>query len=286
MASGLGTALVVAALVTAPAPPQKNAPPDPIAVMPFKNLNADSSLDWLKLGIAETMVSDLKKSGKARVVERDQIDRAMAELALQGAAGSEESTAAQVGKLVGAKTIVLGSFQRADKELRINARFVEVETGVVLDAAKTTGKLSDVFALQDEIVDRLLGREAKARPPRKITPRTVDAYEMYAKSLGTASAAEKVDYLKKSVAIDPDFAYALDDLAALETRMQGYDRVAKAKLLDQEQALLAKVNDTALDNQARAEAAGSLIGLPHLGASAQHARGRGRHDHRRRHQAD
>ena len=265
---GLGALSLAMTLVLAP-DAKRPAPPDPVAVLPFKNLNDDPGLDWLKVGIAETMVSDLKKSGKARVVERDQIDRALAELALQNAPGSEESTAARVGKLVGARTIVLGSFQRADKDLRINARFVEVETGVILDAAKTTGKLSDVFTLQDEIVDKLLGRAARERPTRKTTAKTVDAYKMYALSLSTSSAAEKVDYLKKSVAIDPDFTYALDDLAALEQRMTDYAQVSAAKLLDQERGLLAKVSDHALADKDRGEAATQLIGIV-LGAQRYH----------------
>src|SRR4051812_22707113 len=86
--------------------------PTPIAVMPFKNLNADPALDWLRIGMAETMLSDLKKVAKLPVVERDQLDRAMAEIALQGGKASDESNAAKIGRMVGAKTIVLGGLQQ------------------------------------------------------------------------------------------------------------------------------------------------------------------------------
>ena len=109
----------------------------PVAVLPFKNLNAESASDWLKLGVAETMLTDLKKA-KVPVVERDQIDKALGELLLRGDTGSEDGQAIAVGKLVGAKTVVVGSFQAAGKQLRFNARFVEVETGIILDSAKTT----------------------------------------------------------------------------------------------------------------------------------------------------
>src|SRR5579859_6123034 len=141
--------------------------------MPFKNLNADASVDWLKVGIAETMIWDLKKSGKLPVVERDQLDKAIAEITLQGAKSTEDSTAAQVGKMVGAKTVVVGGFQKAGKEIRITARYVAVETGVVLDTAKTTGPMSNIFALQDEITARLLGENVPAKappPPQARTP--------------------------------------------------------------------------------------------------------------------
>ena len=245
--SGLLAALVLFA--AAPATDAADAAkPSPVAVMPFKNLNGDTSLDWLKAGIAETMISDLKKSGRMQVVERDQIDKAMAEMALQGATGTEESTAAKLGKMVGAKTVVLGGFQKAGNEMRITARFVVVETGVILDTAKATGKMRDIFSLQDEITARLLGEKppqavasAKAHgahddgkytatntlsftPPRKpATDKTLQAYKLYAMALTSGSDADRVNYLKQSLQVDPDFTYSSDALDALEKRMAMYD---------------------------------------------------------------
>src|SRR5439155_25244101 len=121
--------------------------PTPIAVMPFKNLNSDPSLSWLTVGIAETMLSDLKRIAKVQVVERDQIDKAITEMSVQAMKGTEESTVATIGKLVGAKTIVLGGIQQAGKQLRITARFVNVETGEVLDTAKATGPVEHGFQI-------------------------------------------------------------------------------------------------------------------------------------------
>jgi len=239
----------------------------PVAVLPFKNLNADPRTDWLKVGIAETMISDLRKSGRVPVVERSQIDRAVAEIALQAmreksAPAAEEASAARIGKLVGAKTIVLGTFQQAGKQLRINARFVAVETGVVRGAAKVTGALDGVFGLQDKIVAALLGEgaapaKAKARPPPK--PRAVEAYRLYAMSLTTASDAEKVDFLRRSLEVDPDLVYAKDDLDALQRRMAGYSEVSSEKSAEQESALEAKVRDGSLSPAARLEAARALV---------------------------
>ena len=195
----------------------------PVAVMPFKNLNADPTLEWLRAGVAETMVSDLKKSGKLAVVERAQIDKAMAEIALQASGGTEESTAARVGKMTGAKTVVVGSFQQAQQQLRLNARFVAVETGEVVGAAKTTGPVGEVFLLQDQIIGKLLGSDAKASAPvarkRKTGDSTLKAYKLYAMALTTASDADRVGYLNEAVQTDPDFSYAQDELAALKERL-------------------------------------------------------------------
>lgn len=195
---------------------------EPLAVMPFRNLNADASLAWLEHGIAETMVSDLKKLGRP-VVERAALDRALAEIALAEGGAVTEATAARAGKLVGARTVVVGGFQKAGGELRITARFVAVETGVVEGTAKATGKMERVFELQDEIVAALAGKQTPRR--KKPKPAVVDAYRAYSLSLATSSDAERVARLKEAIAIDPDFSYAVDDLRALEARMRGYARV-------------------------------------------------------------
>ena len=250
--------LALALVLAAPAPA---AVLQPVAVLPFRNLNQDGSIEWLAKGIAETMVSDLKRSGNVRVVERDQLDRALTELVLQGAKLAEDSTAAQVGKLVGAKTVVVGSFQKAGAELRINARFVEVETGVVRDTAKATGPVTKVFALQDEVVDRLLGgKKPAARPVRKDGERTVKAYELWTKSL-SGSDVDKVGLLKASLEQDPDFPYALEDLAALEKRIAAYRSAREGALPAQQTALWSRIEDTTLTGYERALGVDNLLKL-------------------------
>jgi TolB-like protein len=249
----LSVSLLAVALLAA-------APVDgPVAVFPFKNLNADTKLDWLKLGIAESMLADLKKSGKVAVVERAQIDHALAEIALQGEPPSQEASASRAGKLVGARTVVLGSFQRSAEMLRINARFVTVETGLVVDAVKATGTLAGVFALQDEVVDRLIGRPPAERPKRKQGKAMVKAFQLYAMSVAVASDAERIGYLESSLAADPDFVYARDELSALEERMQGYSKTAGERVAGDEAATLARVLDAKEPAAARVTEAATLV---------------------------
>jgi len=235
-------------------------PAGPVAVMPFKNLSADPGLDWLRAGMAETMVSDLKKLGAVTVVERAQIDHALAEIALQTTQGTEESTAARVGKMTGAKTVVVGSFQQAGQELRLNARFVSVESGEVTGAAKTTGPTGHVFLLQDEIISRLLGAKAPAAPQgrrRKSGEPTLRAYKLYAMALTTASDADKVNYLKEALESDPDFTYAADDLEALRQRLKNLAQRSNQAMLEAQANAEAMLEDTRIPAKERAQAVAS-----------------------------
>jgi adenylate cyclase len=52
--------------------------------------------------------------------------------------------------------VVEGSVQRADKQVRINAQLVDATTGHHLWAERYDGELKDIFALQDEIVQKIV----------------------------------------------------------------------------------------------------------------------------------
>lgn len=255
-------ALVLVALAGAALAARATYKP-PVAVLPFKNLNADVSSDWLKLGVAETMISDLEKA-KVPVVERDQIDKALGEILLRGGTATEDGQAIQVGKLVGAKTVVVGSFQAAGKKLRFNARFVEVETGVILDTAKATGPMANVFALQDQVVGKLLGKAPPARAKPKKAAKTVEAYRLYAMSLATASDADRVGLLKKSLSLDPDFVYAADELAALEKRLEEYAKERETASLSLDKSTFDLLVDPKVPAHEKQWRAGQLL-VRHLG---------------------
>jgi TolB-like protein len=221
----------------------------------------------MRLGIPETLLSDLRASGRVQVVEREQLERALAELALQEARGTEESTAARAGRLVGARTVLLGSFQRAGPRVRINARLVAVETGVVLGAAKVTGELERIFTLQDGLLARLLGPPDPAAPgrQRRTGPRLVKAYSLYGRALASASDAERVTLLREAVKEEPDFTYAREDLARLEARLREYRRTSEEALDARRSRLDALLADTSCTPAEREGAAHQLL-LQHSAA--------------------
>src|SRR5688572_13032138 len=118
-----------------------------IAVMPFRDLTGAAPL--IGEAISETVTIDLKQLGALRVIERRQLDKALAELKLQGRRSDlDPSSAAKLGKLLGASLIVLGGYQRASNNVRLTARFVAVETGEVIGAAKIDGPETEMLRLQ------------------------------------------------------------------------------------------------------------------------------------------
>jgi len=252
-------------LAAAPAPvPDK--PAAPYAVMPFKDLSGDAELAWLSVGIAETMMADLQKGSHLEVVERNQLNHALAELALQGLKTTDESNATKLGKMVGARTVVLGSYQKAGDQVRIVARMVDVETGVVRDAAKVTGKQKDIFELQDAIVVKLAGtpfddavkkhRRKQAKQPEKM----LKAYRLYAQSFTIMSDVERAVVLENALKEDPDFIYAAEDLLDLQDRIKRLSDAHEVAVTKQIEALRTKMKDGSGQPQARLTSAMQLLG--------------------------
>src|SRR5258708_13535421 len=85
-----------------------------IAVLPFSNGGSygqgKEDFDALERGIAGMMISELAQNAAARVVERQEIQRLVDEQNLGAQGRVEGNTAAKIGKLVGARYMVMGTF--------------------------------------------------------------------------------------------------------------------------------------------------------------------------------
>ena len=127
--------------------------PHTVAVTPFVNLSGDPADDWVALGIAETVTTDLEQFPTLTVVRRESF--------LDGGDNEGEhrtrdaGAAREMARRLGVSWIVVGGFQRLGHQVRITARIVSVETGGATWAIKLDGEIEDLFALQDRIVDEL-----------------------------------------------------------------------------------------------------------------------------------
>lgn len=242
--------------------------PGPIAVAPWRNLSSADDLRFLEQGAAETMTADLRRAGVA-VVERLQLQQALATLPAAVTGDVERAVAA--GRVVGARSVVVGSFQRQGGQLRLVARVVVVETGEVREAGSATGAVDDVFALQDRVVAGILGR---APAPRAKAPR-VASYRRFGAALSSSSSsspspAALAAPLEAIVVDDPDFSYAGEALIVLEQRLAAQGPAVSIAFDERTRALLAVVEDGAADVARRQQAASVLLDTLQ-GARRQHA---------------
>jgi len=113
------------------------------------------------LGIAEDVATALAAQAGVSLVESGQVDRLVAEIKFQRKTGLvSDETMAEIGRMAGADALVTGSAVVRGEMVRLNARVVWVEDKVVQAGAQTTGPVSDLFRLEDELaraLARLIG---------------------------------------------------------------------------------------------------------------------------------
>jgi len=130
-------------------------PPPTVAVLYFDYTGKDQELEVLRKGLAQMLISDLSGTDTIRVVERDRLEDILTELKLQGSGKIDPKSAAKLGKLLGAKYLVVGGYFDLQGVLRVDARIVDVETGRVVKSFGTNGKPGDFLPVEQTMATNL-----------------------------------------------------------------------------------------------------------------------------------
>ena len=119
-----------------------------LAVLPFENSGSygqDKDVsEALQLGIPAMLASTLAAYPGLRVAEPAEVRQALEAQHLRPAGRVDAATAGQVGKALGARYAVTGSFADFYGKFRINARVVDAETGEIVKVVS-----NDEARLQD-----------------------------------------------------------------------------------------------------------------------------------------
>ncbi len=122
-----------------------------ILVLPFRNIGGDHAQDYLVDGITEDVIVALTRFRWFSVIARNSSfafkDRPVDTAKLEVHAGGEP----------GIHYLVEGSVRRADHRVRIAAQLIEVGSGTHVWAERYDLELTELFAIQDEIAERVAG---------------------------------------------------------------------------------------------------------------------------------
>ena len=107
-----------------------------IAVLPFDNGGSygqdKENFEALQKGIAGMLISELATNPAARVLEREEIEKLLAGQSLGAAGRGDPQTAAKIGKQVGARYVITGTFIDFYGDFRLDARIINVETSEIV----------------------------------------------------------------------------------------------------------------------------------------------------------
>ena len=117
------------------------AAPEPavtIAIAYFDNNTGDSSLDPLRKGLADMLITDLSQVPDFAVVERSRLEDVLKELKLSESRFVDPKTAQKLGKGLAAQYIMTGGYVLNGTAFRIDARVIHVQRGSLWPAKKLT----------------------------------------------------------------------------------------------------------------------------------------------------
>lgn len=188
-----------------------------VAVLPFTNLSGDQAQEYFADGLTDDLIIDLSKVSGLLVIARNTV------FTFKGSAVRIE----QVAEELNVRYVVGGSVRRSGDRLRVNAQLVDGNTGHHLWAERYDREITDLFAVQDELVGRIvnaLAVQLTRKEATQLAQRAVPefrAYDLYLQardgyfSRDQARMRESFDLYARATAIDPTFARAYAGLAQL-----------------------------------------------------------------------
>lgn len=221
-----------------------------IAVMPFANVTKDAKIDWLGTGFAETISTKLCMVSGIQYVERSQLAQAMRELKLQDTAVVDPKTAGKLGKVIGARQVIVGSFQKSGGKLKVDARVVDVETSAATKSADDIGTMAGVFDLQARLATKLieaLGKtatEAESKAVAAAPTKSLTAFEWFSqgyRAYRDSKLIEAIAAYTKAIVLDPKYADAYNNRGICYKFQADYEKA----IADYTKAIELKPNDAA-----------------------------------------
>jgi TolB-like protein len=208
---GLDSARAGAASANEPSARALELPDKPsIAVLPFLNLSGDPEQEYFADGVVDDIISALSRIRWLFVVARN------SSFTYKGRAVDVK----QVGRELGVRYVLEGSVREAANRVRITGQLIDATTGGHLWADRFEGTLGDIFDLQDQLTENVVGaiapqleRAEIERAKRKPTE-SLDAHDYYLRGMahlhrGTrVSIDEALAQFYHALQLDPNFASA------------------------------------------------------------------------------
>ena len=179
-----------------------------IAILPFQNLGADTSIDYLRLAVPDEITTTLSRVPSLTVRP----------FSSASAITDQPTDLVAVGKELQATNLVTGQFYTEADQLNLTLEAISVQDNSVLWRGRITAPVSDLLTLRTQVGDtvnqELLPRLgiAAGTSVDGTQPTNAEAYELYVRSVAVPNRTEPnkqaIDMLERSVELDPNFAPA------------------------------------------------------------------------------
>ena len=150
-------------------------PPRTLAVLPFRGIGQDASLQHFGLGLADSLIGQLASLRDLTVRPTSAIARYE----------TEAAEAQEVGKKLGVDAVLEGTFQKLEGTTRVSVQMTDLSRGAILWSERIDLPEGKLFELQDAISRRLVerlrleldpGQKRALRQSQAVPDRTMEKY--------------------------------------------------------------------------------------------------------------
>ncbi|MGX5803382.1 adenylate/guanylate cyclase domain-containing protein [Bradyrhizobium sp. Arg314] len=207
----VGSAGTKAAATSETATSRSSAPPKlSIAVLPFANMSGDAEQDYFADGISEDIITALSKLSQLFVIARN------SSFTFKG----QNVHVQEVGTKLGVRHVLEGSVRKSGNRVRITAQLIDATSGGHLWAERFDRDLTDIFAVQDDVTQQIVGAlalnltEGERQRLAPEHPRNTEAYDCFLRGrelwhrLTKETNVAARDLLQRAIELDPKFASA------------------------------------------------------------------------------
>jgi len=201
-----------------------------IAVLPFVDMSAQKDQEYFSDGVAEEILNALSQVDGLRVIGRS------SSFSFKG----RNEDLRGIGEKLGVAHLLEGSVRKSGSRIRVTAQLIETSGGSHLWSKVYDSKLTDIFAVQDEIARGVVAAlKVKLLPPARAAHRTasLEAHDLYLKgryfwNKRTGEALRRsAEFFEDSIRHDRSYALAYCGLAdALAMRIE-YDNARPSEML-------------------------------------------------------
>src|SRR5437868_9693569 len=191
-----------------------------IAVLPFQSLSDEKENAYFADGIQDDVLTNLSKIGDLKVISRTSV------MPYRG----KGSNVREIGKALGVATILEGSVRRVGNRVRVAVQWINTENDEHLWAEDYDRELTDVFAIQTDLAQKIAGElQAKLSPSEKAQfehkpTENGEAYLAFVQGHDLSCTFEDFEKLKqgeqlfeRALDLDPNFALAVARYSQLES---------------------------------------------------------------------
>ena len=194
-----------------PSRPQPSLSEQPsIAVLPFMNMSGDPEQDYFADGMTEEIITALARFKNLFVIASNS----------SFTYRNRSVDIKQVARELGVRYVLEGSVRKAADRVRITGQLIVAETGRHIWTERFDRRLEDIFDLQDEISENIVGAvepeilSAELNRSRGKGPGNLAAYDCVLRAyqhlwiLTPEDNNRALDFLRQAVLLEPNYALA------------------------------------------------------------------------------